>query len=47
MLTLWGAVLVLSAGPRVSGRSGAGAYRDTGDGLPDCELQLHLLGLNK
>lgn len=45
--TLWWAVLVLSAGPWVSGSSWAGAHCSTGYSLSNCKLQLHLLGLKR
>lgn len=43
--TVWRAVLVLGAGPRIPGSSRSGAYRSTADGLTNCELKLHLFGL--
>lgn len=43
--TLWRAVLLLGAGPRVSGSSGAGADCSPGYRLSHRKLQLHLLGL--
>ena len=47
VLTVGWAVLVLSAGPGVSGRARAGSHGGAGDGLAHCELELHLLGLRE
>lgn len=47
VLTGWWAVLIISAGPWVSGSSRAGAYCSTGDSLSNSELQLYLLCLRK